>query len=107
MGLDNPSAEQLSAFGQAMYEMNCAAIDARYGTGEAARWRSDGSVYQYRSILPTSIYQTLKSLDCYLYQCSEGDIPEAALYKQLTDYSIRLMRNIIESLTQYEAANWG
>lgn len=54
-----------------------------------------------------SIYQIFKSLRCWLYQCSEGNIPETSeLFKIMDDYSVALAFEIIETLPEYAEAKW-
>ena len=51
--------------------------------------------------------QVLKSMRCLSYQCAEGNIPDMQLYKML-DELIELLKNfIIDSLSEYEKAEWG
>lgn len=53
-----------------------------------------------------NIYQTLKSLHCLHYQCSEGEIPEEPLYKWLDKVISALESYIINRLSEYEKAKW-
>lgn len=54
-------------------------------------------------------FQSYKSLQCWLYQCCEGDIPEVSkLYKFFDTVVIRHMANsIITKTPAYEQAEWG
>ena len=54
-----------------------------------------------------SDWQCLKSLDCYLYQCSEGDVPERDLYQAVTTFRDRLRSALVCELPEYDAAEWG
>jgi hypothetical protein len=51
--------------------------------------------------------QLFKSLQCFLYQCSEGDVDEKPLYKALTTITDLLAPFINEESSEYEAAQWG
>jgi hypothetical protein len=52
--------------------------------------------------------QVLKSLQCWLYQCNEGDVPTTELYGLFdTDVQMYLMDTIITKLPEYEEATWG
>lgn len=53
-----------------------------------------------------NIYQILKSLDCFLYQCLEGDIPKDDLYKTLDNVRKILTNYIITHLPDYKKAKW-
>jgi hypothetical protein len=65
-------------------------VDARYGDGEARKFRQLD--YRYRETESVPLVQVLKSLQCWLYQCSEGNVPETELYKLFdTDVQVYLM----------------
>ena len=51
-------------------------------------------------------YQELKSLQCYLYQCSEGTIPQTKLYRELRKHETELINAIISSIPEYDKAEW-
>jgi hypothetical protein len=105
-GFDTSVPGWAENLGQAMFLLNIKAVDARYGNGEAAKFRKLN--YRFEHTEAVSLVQVLKSLQCWLYQCSEGDVPETALYK-LFDEDIRLflMSKIITALPEYEEAEWG
>lgn len=48
-----------------------------------------------------------KSLSCFIYQCSEGNVPERDLYKALEKVQTRLADYIVSELPEYDAAPWG
>ncbi|MFL5241255.1 MAG: hypothetical protein ACJ8FY_04040 [Gemmataceae bacterium] len=54
--------------GQQLYRLNAVAIAQRYGQ------RADIPDYRYVVVFPPLIQQ-LKSLNCLIYQCSEGNVP--------------------------------
>ena len=92
--------------GQTMFQLNIAAVDARYGKGEAETFRKLD--YRYELDLPVPLVQVLKSLQCWLYQCNEGDVPTTALYGLFdTDVQMYLMSKIIDTLPEYQHAEWG
>ena len=92
--------------GQAMFQLNISGVEARYGTGEAAKFRNLD--YQYRMTQTVPLVQVLKSLQCWLYQCNEGDVPETELYGLFdTDVQLYLMDKIITALPEYQQAEWG
>ena len=51
-------------------------------------------------------YQLLKSLECYIYQCSEGNVPNTPIYKAIDDLSTRLAIFIATNQKEYEDAEW-
>lgn len=84
-----------------MYAMNVRAVNGRYGddTPEGPYAFGGGNL--------RGRIATYKALRCYLYQCSEGDVPEEPLYKALDTWAQRLADEIISALPEYEAAPWG
>jgi hypothetical protein len=92
--------------GYAMFQLNVIAVDARYGIGEAKRFRPLD--YHYEVPEPEPLVQVLKSLQCWLYQCNEGDVPHTALYGLFdNEVQLYLMTEIIDALPEYQNAFWG
>jgi hypothetical protein len=65
-------AEKLA---NAMYELNCNSLTARYGDEEFAQ-------FTFRRSFCDSSYAIYDRLGEWLYQCAEGDIPEASKFFQ-------------------------
>jgi hypothetical protein len=64
--------------------------------------------YHYEVVEPVPLVQVLKSLQCWLYQCNEGDVPTTALYGLFdNDVQLYLMSEIIDTLPEYQNAYWG
>ena len=85
--------------GQRLWAMNVKAVDARY--------KEQNPVELYRFDLCVSRrIQTYKSLQCYLYQCSEGDVPQLPLYQELQQLLSDIASTIINNLSEYEEADW-
>jgi hypothetical protein len=70
--LDLRKREDCEKLGNAMFALNCSAIDQRYGADQAKEFRDLD--YSYRLEPHQSTMQAYKSLGCWLYQCAEGDI---------------------------------
>src|ERR1700694_2447680 len=68
---------------RAMFQLNCDGVHARYGEGEAEKFRPLNFTYKPEG--DTFLVQVLKSLQCFLYQCSEGDVPHTKLYQFLEE----------------------
>lgn len=102
-------------FGRTLYSMNVNAVEQRYPdcVGNPDRLpgqcNDDGShlPYSYRSAVPPRPIQLYKSLQCFLYQCSEGDVDELPLYKLLREYTKDLAVHMIENSADYEKSDWG
>jgi hypothetical protein len=103
--VDTTKPQWEEALGNAMFQLNIAAVNARYGDGGARHFRK--LEYQYQPEYATKI-QVYKSLRCWLYQCTEGDVFKRPLYQAfdslIADY---LMRQIIADLPEYQNAVWG
>jgi len=90
------------ALGLALRRMNAEAVGQRYDEAPEA-----DDAYQYRSETAPSAVVFLKSLDCLLYQCSEGDVPERRLYKALEAIQARVCAHVARNLPEYDKARWG
>ena len=83
----------IKAVYNALSEMNCNALNQRYIHDDKAEPEQFPKDYNHFEVagnykdgafeIPISYYQLLKSIDCYIYQCSEGNVPELALYKAI------------------------
>lgn len=94
------SDEAFQELGQKLWDMNAAAVNQRYGELNEAP--------QYHLVCDNvDEFQVLKSLQCFLYQCSEGNVPELDLYKQLRQVEMNIMRKLIDTMPQYKKAEWG
>jgi hypothetical protein len=88
---------------KAMHQLNREALQARYPSD----WREMVEDFAGLRFEPANTIQTLKSLNCWLYQCAEGDIPETSgLYAQMKRYEHFLERDIVYSLPAYDKAEW-
>jgi hypothetical protein len=102
----------IETVGKAMFQLNIDGVNDRYGNGEAQKFRPLN--YIYTPGHPTTIYnlstkiQVLKSMQCWLYQCMEGEVVKNPLY-QFFDIVIApyLMSSIISDLPEYQRAEWG
>lgn len=67
--------------GNAMFELNCNAVDQRYGDNQAQEFRSLD--YKYQPNYHVSGYGAYDRLGEWRYQCTEGNVPDGPLYKAL------------------------
>lgn len=88
-----------------LLKMNAAAVNQRYpdktSPGHTPKFVDSGALADLTD------WQVLKSLDCFLYQCGEGDIQESDLYKSVKRFRDGLERALVRSLPQYDEADWG
>lgn len=86
-----------------MTALNVKAVRDRYENDE----QDDVSdLYRYKMELSLNPVQPYKSLECYLYQCNEGDNDKTPLFKALEVVKARMAAKIISSMPAYEAAEW-
>ena len=55
----------------------------------------------------TNKYQNFKSLQCFTYQCAEGEAFKSDLYKKLREFETSLAIQITSSSKKYEQSIWG
>ena len=94
----------------AMLAMNLDAFRQRYGIRALLAQDLDSIDLDRRNWHPLealSEVQFFKSLQCFLYQCCEGDVDEKPLYKTLSAIRGLLAPLINEDSAEYDAAEWG
>ena len=92
--------ESLSKLGRELYALNNEAISQRYGE------REEVPDYHFQLQGTVSPIQLYKSLRCFLYQCSEGKVPEDPLFKIVEEKSNELACKIVHGLRAYDEAEW-
>ena len=98
----NFAGDWKTALGQKMWDLNQLALGYRYADPKQELF------YQF-SPVPCPATQAYKSVQCWLYQCCEGDIPDASkLYTFFDTVVVRHIANsIITTTPAYEQAAWG
>ena len=94
----------------AMLAMNIDAFRQRYGMRALLVQDLDSVDLDARNWQPVAAFsevQFFKSLQCFLYQCSEGDVDETPLYKALDAIRDLLAPSINQASAAYDAAEWG
>ena len=99
VGLYQSESETL--IGRAFLELNQEAVRQRYGAIDAI------PRYEFPRGVSCSLIQSFKSAQCLRYQCSEGNVPETELYKQLEALIAVMAESIVQELPEYDQANWG
>ncbi len=97
-------------------KLNAHACGERYHhlTGaEPGTYKRQRCITEYRQyedgheIIKPWHYQILKKIECFIYQCTEGDTPDTELYKGIEQLSRYLMAYIVHNTPEWNAALWG
>lgn len=107
------TTENVQDLGQALYNMNINAVSQRYahtvneGGSIPGSYDDNDNLLSYKfKYNPVGLIQALKSLQCYLYQCSEGNVEEQSLFKVLHTIKNHWIAKVIRNLPEYEKAEW-
>jgi len=92
--------------GSKMRDLNIEAVCARYTDDKVEVLRGNDD-YKFVETLRPSRIQAYKSLRCWLYQCTEGHIPETDLFKAFDQVSSEMAKHIVNRLPEFDAATWG
>lgn len=97
--------EYYNQLGNELWDLNYAATTERY------KHRNDNSGrnvdYLWRPQCYTKL-QMIKSAQCWLYQCSEGDqFEKSALYQKVKTAVYNAMFDLVSELPQYDKLPWG
>lgn len=93
----NPNADNLF---NDMILLNLKAVNYRYDE------KNHLVKNKFKEVEETNIYQILKSLQCFLYQCSEGEMMKDKLFIALQKIEEILISDIISHLDEYKKAKW-
>lgn len=99
---DRLAAQDLDKLGNDLWRLNAEAVAIRYRepVTEPGEYRWKGRAF--------SKVVAFKGLQCLLYQCSEGEIPQTSeLYRRCNEKLNATAREIVEVLPEYEKAKWG
>jgi hypothetical protein len=98
-----PSGERWHIeLGRALHDMNVSAVCQRYTDDSPGDYP-----YEHPRGHAPSLLHAYKALRCYLYQCSEGDVPLWTMYQMLVDYADHLANAIVQAMPEYDALPWG
>lgn len=93
------------ALGSMMRDLNVLAVTVRYGKDHEIL---EGLVdYVFADVTNISRIQAYKSLQCWLYQCTEGDVTETDLFKAFARVKDKMAHKIVGDLPEYKKALWG
>lgn len=104
-GYDLDTVEGKNKLGWDMFALNIRAVNMRYEDGHAEDFRPLNYKFMLEGNFPK--VSVLKSLKCWLYQCSEGDCDKSDLYKMMDNLANSWAYDIVSSLPEYDKAVWG
>ena len=110
---DKDTDNALKKFGEELLKLNITAFYVRYEKSQFDVKKEIeealiGYKYEDTPLKDRGIFQVLKSIKCFLYQCSEGDIPEKSnLYKCLRNIEGNIEKHIIGEIPEFNNAEWG
>ena len=102
LSLDFANPDWATQLGQKMWDVNQLSLGYRYGDKPIVL------TYTFQPVLCTPI-QAFKALQCWRYQCTEGEIPETSKLYTFFDRVVipAVARAIVERTPEYEEADWG
>ena len=101
-GYNTTFDDDLNSLGKELLLLNTQAVNERYDDNNSG---NDVIAYTYHPDI-TSKIQAYKSLNCLLYQCSEGDVPKTELYSFLNWLAFEWADDLVRSMPAYEQADW-
>lgn len=100
------SLEQATTLGRSLWLLNAAALEQRYEDESATDYLEEITAYTWAPQRKDQV-TLIRALDCLLYQCSEGSVPEAKLFKWAQEIADRLAGPHLRSSQAYYNAPWG
>jgi hypothetical protein len=106
--MDHSLTGKETELGRELLELNIEAVRQRYND-EAVR-NENANCYKYEE--PADIENcspavaAWKSTECFLYQCSEGNVPETPLFKIMHDHNEKFGQRILKKLNKFYDAVW-
>lgn len=102
LSLDMTKQKDCKKLAALMFRMNIQAVNQRY-SGRAEDFRT--MKFNYQFTLDSKPIKTLKSLNCWIYQCSEDVIDTSKEYKLFVSIANIISNEIISDLPEYDKAN--
>lgn len=108
---DKETDNAMRIFGEKLLAMNVMSYYARYSHQEDTKDDIAEAIKEYKfEDLPLSERehcQVLMSIQCFLYQCSEGDVDETPLFLGLRKIEESIKSHLISQMPKYQKAKWG
>lgn len=107
LGFDTKSGPSCETLAQQMFDLNCNAVEQRYPDSKASDFRPLDFEYKFEPYVRKPL-AVLKALQCWLYQCMEGDVPKTSrLYHAMRKVEANIALAYATSRPEYEQAKWG
>ena len=99
----------LELLGKKLLRMNIDATEQRYTQPYLTPKEKKKAIKDFKFVNLGHIkpIQFLKSLNCFTYQCSEGNVPNRYIFKELTKLELDMAASICYNLPEYDQAIWG
>lgn len=103
-GIDITTHEGKRQLAEAMHQTNVSAVSQRYdGDPDMI-----GGAFTYETTPRPDPFQGYTSLCCWLYQCSEGDVPDTSLlFATMQRVCNDIAHSLLSRLPEVEATKWG
>jgi hypothetical protein len=97
--------DELSKLGGLIFNLNVEAVCQRYSDEEL-------KIVPFKfkptaALKGNALVPHFKALQCLIYQCSEGDVPERPEYKAMEKLAADVAAFIVTTMPEYDAAKWG
>ena len=97
--------EDFNKLGKRLLRLNINALIQRY-KDDKNQYKGILNNYKFNFVKSSKI-QFIKNLQCFLYQCLEGNNTKKKLYKDLKKVENALINSYISNLKEYKKASWG
>lgn len=97
----NDSFSEWNKLGNELFALNFHAVKYRYDHKDI-----DAPLAFKATQIKQSLVQSFKSMQCFLYQCNEGDFHTTPLYRMIEDAERDLGIHIVIKLPEYDKAKW-
>lgn len=105
-GYDLSQYDDLVRLAGDLHDLNCAAVQCRYGQPMPSRDDQGRSLHRFTITAPPTAVQAYKSTYCLRYQCAEGDVKERPLFKLLTELHHAMAHRLVCETPEYQRASW-
>lgn len=103
--LHKAGADAHTVLGRALYQMNAAAVAYRYNEKPE---RKHAQTYRFNApSIDTRPVDLFKSLDCFTYQCAEGDVYKRPLFRLCEAVQQHIAARMVRETPEYDRAVWG